>query len=879
MKTSVPKTIKIEEYKEPAYEVLNAYLTFELDSANTKVTADVNYCLKEGKTSEPLVLDGEEIKLGSIEVDGEVLPEDAYELTSETLTIFSPKEKFNLKIVNFINPEANKALEGLYKSGSMFCTQCEAEGFRRITYFMDRPDVMTTYKTKIIADKKEYPVLLSNGNPISSGDLDGGKHFVEWEDPFKKPTYLFALVGGDLGVVKGTYKTMSGRDVELRVYCDKGNEDKCDYTIESLIESMKWDEYRWGLEYDLDIYMIVAVDSFNMGAMENKGLNIFNSKYVLATPETATDSTYASIQGIVGHEYFHNWTGNRVTCRDWFQLTLKEGLTVFRDQEFSSDLNSRPAVRVENMNGLKVAQFVEDAGPNAHPIKPKAYMDINNFYTSTVYSKGSEVIRMYHTLLGEEGFRKGIDKYFELFDGMAVTTEDFLHAMSVANNDYDFSHFSKWYDQAGTPLLKISGEYNESEKTYSLAVKQINKPTSGQPDKIPLFMPFKLGLIASNGNDMALELDGTHPQLSEGIVHISKDQETFTFKNVIEKPILSLNRDFSAPVNIDFNYSEDDLAFLMAYDSDLVARYSACQMLFEKVVLDRIEAIKSGKEYTPSDLFFSSIEKAFADLEFENEIKASSLSLPSPAIIAQKFEVIDYVAIQDALDFVKQSIIDKCRETLVSLYKGLDLSGPYVFSPENVGVRSMANVLADYLTLSSNEADIDLVYGQYKSANNMTSKLGAFSALSKNGTKYADEVSEDFYQSNKHFDSSLQEWMRVMSRGTSDGALDRLEKVMSIKEFNITIPNHVYSSIRVFAANFKNFHAEDGSGYKFVADKVIEIDKLNSQVAAGLATSFKQYKYLSDSQKNLMASELKRIKSTDGLTKGTYEIIEKTLNA
>ena len=730
--------------------------------------------MKKGEQLQPLFLDGESLELVSVELDGELLPDSAYDISEVGLTLKEPKNHFTLKIVNLVNPESNKSLEGLYKSGDMFCTQCEAEGFRRITYFMDRPDVMTVYRTTLIADKDAYPVLLSNGNPVKSGNLDGNRHYAVWEDPFKKPTYLFALVAGDLGLVTGNYRTKSGKDVELRVYCDKGIEDKCDFTIQSLQQSMRWDEERWGLEYDLDIYMIVAVDSFNMGAMENKGLNIFNSKYVLATPETATDSTYASIQAIVGHEYFHNWTGNRVTCRDWFQLTLKEGLTVFRDQEFSSDLNSRPAERVNNMLGLKSSQFIEDSGPNAHSIKPKAYMDINNFYTATVYSKGSEVIRMYHTLLGEAGFRKGMDKYFELFDGQAVTTEDFLHAMSTANDNYDFTHFSKWYDQAGTPLLQISDDYSEERKEYSLKIKQINKPTAGQEEKFPLFMPFKIGLLDGEGNDIRLTSKSAMSQISDSIVHISKDEETFVFSEVNEKPVVSLNRDFSAPVNIDYAYSEDELAFLMANDSDDVARYNACQILFEKVLLDIIDS--ENKNFKVSEIFFKAFSAAFKDSSWDNQIKALALRIPSAGILAQRFETIDYVKIQDAIDFLADEVAKYCRPDILALYNTINLSKPYVFQEKDVGERAIANLLISYLGRLENSGEANLSENQFKTASNMTLKLGAFKSIVHNELDFSEEAIERFYEEHKAFDASLQEWMRVICSNPKEGALLRMEK-------------------------------------------------------------------------------------------------------
>ena len=572
MKTETPKVIKLNEYEKPNFMVLSIDLVIHLDNTQTLVQSKMKIKSNQDKGVSPLVLNGEELTLKSVTLNGKKLSATEYVIANDLLTIVDAPNEFTLEIENSINPEANKTLDGLYKSGTIFCTQNEPEGFRRITYYIDRPDNMAKFTTKIIADKKLYPVLLSNGNPTARGDLEGGKHFVTWEDPFKKPSYLYALVAGDLGSIKDTYKTTSGRVVALEIYCDKGNEDKCYHAMESLKKSMKWDEDRFGLEYDLDIYMIVAVDAFNMGAMENKGLNIFNSAYVLANPKSATDGNFYGIESVIGHEYFHNWTGNRVTCRDWFQLTLKEGLTVFRDQEFSADLNSRNVERIQSVLGLRSHQFAEDAGPTSHPIKPESYMEINNFYTSTIYEKGAEVIRMIQTLLGVDGFRKGMDKYFELFDGQAVRTEDFIFAMSEANNKFDFTQFKNWYNQNGTPMVNATTQYDSAKKQFKLTLTQ-TLPKNTIANAQPFHIPFKVGLVGSNGSDLVNKT-----------LELKKESEEFIFDNINERPIASLNRDFSAPIKLGSDLSFNDQIFLMAHDSDSFNRFEATQVVATKIM-------------------------------------------------------------------------------------------------------------------------------------------------------------------------------------------------------------------------------------------------------------------------------------------------------
>ncbi|MGZ3634171.1 MAG: aminopeptidase N, partial [Parachlamydiaceae bacterium] len=594
LKNEDPKPVLLKNYTPPNYLIKKVHLCFDLEDEKTLVTSKMDFIRNPESTSNfSLVLNGEELKLHSIKLDGRLLSDAEYDVDEKILTIHNPPQAFTLQIENEINPKKNTALEGLYKSGGIFCTQNEPEGFRRITYFLDRSDVMAKYTTKIMADQKRYPILLSNGNEIGRGSLDNGRHWVEWQDPFAKPSYLFALVAGDLGLVSDTFTTMSGRKIDLRIYCDKGNEGKCAHAMQSLIKAMRWDEEVFGLEYDLDIYMIVAVDAFNMGAMENKGLNIFNTSCVLGDPSTATDANYARIETVIAHEYFHNWTGNRVTCRDWFQLTLKEGLTVFRDQEFSSDMQSRAVKRIEDVMTLRGRQFAEDAGPTAHPIKPKSYLEVNNFYTATVYNKGAEVIRMIQTLIGKEVFCRGITKYFELYDGQAVTTEDFIYAMEQVSGR-NFTQFRRWYSQAGTPIVEIDSQYDANKKTLSLCVKQRCEPTADNSEKEPFHFPLALGLLGKDGHDLPLQIAGK--RLSQSLIEIAQPEETFVFENVEELPVLSINRNFAAPIKIEMDVSKSDLLFLMAHDSDPFNRWEAGQKLAKGVMLAMVNDLSEGKD-------------------------------------------------------------------------------------------------------------------------------------------------------------------------------------------------------------------------------------------------------------------------------------------
>lgn len=864
MKTDTPKAIQLSEYKEPNYTVSTIDLVIHLENTETQVYSKMAI-KKSSRGMGPLILNGEEIKLKSIAINGLKLAPEDYVIKGDLLTIQDAPAEFTLEIENTINPEANKTLDGLYKSGNIFCTQNEPEGFRRITYYIDRPDNMAKFTTKIVADKKLYPILLCNGNPIARGDLADGKHFVTWEDPFKKPSYLYALVAGDLGYIKDTYKTTSGRTVALEIYCDKGNEDKCHHAMESLKKSMKWDEDRFGLEYDLDIYMIVAVDAFNMGAMENKGLNIFNSAYVLANPKTATDANFYGIESVIGHEYFHNWTGNRITCRDWFQLTLKEGLTVFRDQEFSADLNSRNVERIQSVMGLRATQFAEDAGPTSHPIKPESYIEINNFYTSTIYEKGAEVIRMIQTLLGVDGFRKGMDKYFELFDGQAVRTEDFIHAMSVANNNFDFSQFKNWYNQNGTPIVTATTHYDGGKKQFKLSLTQ-TLPKNTIPNAKPFHIPFKIGLVGANGVDLVSKT-----------LELKKEKEDFIFENITERPIASLNRGFSAPIKLISDLSFDDQLFLMAHDSDSFNRFEATQVVGQKILTELIVDIKAGRPLKLDPKYSEAFGKIIKDQKIDEAFKSLSMTIPSTGILHQEQNEILYPETELAHDFVMKSLANAHHETLFKLYQSVNVEGEYKLDPLSMGRRNLKGNCLEFLSLAGDKYK-ELAFTQFKSASNMTDEIGALATLVNANSNYKEEALKIFYEKWKHETLVMQKWLSVQAAANHESTYDNLLRLEKDPVYNPTIPNLVRSLLGQFAMNNKiQFNHPSGRGYQLMATRMLELDKLNPQLASRMASAFKDYKRIPASLKSLMKPELERILGTEGLSKNVFEIISKIL--
>lgn len=864
MKTDTPKVVKLSEYKAPDYLVETIDLVVHLDNTKTLVQSKMKM-KKNTVDNTPLILNGEELVLKSVKVNGESVSEYVHNTETHTLTIARLPENFTLEIENEINPEANKTLDGLYKSGTIFCTQNEPEGFRRITFYVDRPDNMAKFTTKIIADKKLYPVLLSNGNPIAKGDLENGKHFVTWEDPFKKPSYLYALVAGDLGAIKDTYKTHSGRTVALEIYCDKGNEDKCHHAMESLKKSMKWDEDRFGLEYDLDIYMIVAVDAFNMGAMENKGLNIFNSAYVLANPKTATDTNFYGIESVIGHEYFHNWTGNRITCRDWFQLTLKEGLTVFRDQEFSADMNSRQVERIQSVMGLRSAQFAEDAGPTSHPIKPSTYIEINNFYTATIYEKGAEVIRMIQTLLGVDGFRKGMDKYFELFDGQAVRTEDFIHAMSVANDNFDFTQFKHWYSQNGTPRVTATTNYDAAKKQFKLTLVQ-HLPENTIPGAQPFHIPFRVGLVGSNGKDLVSKT-----------LQIKSVKEEFIFDNINERPIASLNRDFSAPVKVTSDVTFDDQLFLMANDSDSFNRFEAAQVVATKILNELITDVQSGRSLEVNGKYIDAFGKILKDQSIDAAFKALSMTIPAEGILHQEQSEIMYPETEKARDFLKKAIANAHHEELFKIYSAHNTTGEYKLDSKSMGSRDLKNKALDMLSFVDGDKYKTLAFDQFKSATNMTDEIGALTTLVNANSAFKDEALKSFYTKWKHETLVMQKWLTVQAQASYDSTYDTVLKLENDPVYDRTIPNLVRSLLAQFAMNKMQFNHSTGRGYKLVADRIVELDKLNPQVASRLASAYKDYKRTPAHLRSKMKPELERVLATPGLSKNVFEIVSKIL--
>ncbi|MCB1112703.1 MAG: aminopeptidase N [Chlamydiales bacterium] len=859
MKNAPPTATFLEDYKPLAYKLTHIDLCFELDDENTIVTSEMKMH-RQSNGEESLVLNGVDLKLLSIKIDGRELEEGEYLVESKTLTIHKPPQAFSLEVKTAINPLANTALDGLYKSGEIFCTQNEPQGFRRITYFFDRPDAMAVYRTKIIADKKSYPILLSNGNEISKGDLDNGKHWVQWEDPFAKPCYLFALVAGDLGSIKDTFTTHSGRVIDLRIYCDKGNEEKCWHAMRSLQKSMKWDEEVFGLEYDLDIFMIVAVDSFNFGAMENKGLNIFNTSCILADEATATDDNFLRVEGVVAHEYFHNWTGNRVTCRDWFQLTLKEGLTVFRDQEFSSDMNSRPVQRIDDVIALRTAQFFEDSGPTAHPIKPKSYIQINNFYTSTIYNKGAEVIRMIQTLIGKEAFRKGIDKYFELYDGQAVTTEDFVHAMEIASGK-NLAHFSRWYHQSGTPNLKFSFEY--SGTTFTMHVEQVNVPTSDQKEKEPLLIPLSVGLLDDQGNDIPIP---------HSLLQITEEKQTFTFENIPTKPTPSLNRNFSAPITVTAPYSREEEVFLMSHDSDPFNRWDAGQELATKILLEAVE----GKTSAADEGFLAAIGHILSDPVLDDALKAKALVLPSESSLAQRQETIDFDGIHTQRQTLKKAIGSRYYDRFKEVYTSLQDS-KFSLDPEAMGRRALKNICLGYMTHTAEKEALSHAYRQYENATNMTDSLAALTLLSHHDIPEYTQALTAFYNKWKREILVMCKWITVQTLSTLPGALQRTQAIMKDPIFDIKIPNLTRALLGSFTSNHVQFHARDGSGYAFLADQIIVLDTMNPQVASRLMTGFQRYKKLDTQRQQQMKTALDRILDKKDLSTNVYEIASKCL--
>jgi aminopeptidase N len=880
MRTETGQTIHLKDYTPPDWLVETVELSFALHPSTTKVRALLLLKPNAETAAAPLVLDGDGLTLKSLKIDGVAPAADSYIATPDQLTIPQPPQRpFRLEIETEVDPTANTQLSGLYRSSGTYCTQCEAEGFRRITYFQDRPDVMAVYTTRIEADKAEAPVLLANGNLAESGDLPGGRHYAVWKDPFPKPSYLFALVGGKLGSIEDRFITMSGRKVALKIYVEPGKEDRCGYAMDALKRSMRWDEEAFGREYDLDIFMIVAVSDFNMGAMENKGLNIFNDKYVLASPDTATDADFAGIESVIAHEYFHNWTGDRITCRDWFQLCLKEGLTVFRDQEFSADQRSRAVERVGDVRNLRNAQFVEDAGPLAHPVRPESYKEINNFYTSTVYEKGAEVVRMIKTMIGEQAFRAGMDLYFNRHDGEAATVEQFVQCFAEASGR-DMTQFMLWYSQAGTPQVTVKTRYDAQAGTLTLECAQTVAPTPGQPVKQAMAIPLRLGLVGDDGNDQPLQsVDGAPP--NDRVLLLSQPAETFVFKGLSSRPRPSINRGFSAPIKLATDLTADDLAFLAAHDSDPFNRWQAIQSIAMALLIANVAALRTGKPARADDRLVTALAALIDDNALEPAFVALALSPPGEADIAREIgKDLDPEAIADARRHLRATIGERLQSRLTKTYDGMATRGHYSPDAISAGKRSLRNICLDLLAAGGKDDAVERATRQYETADNMTDRMAALSTLALHKGDRRERALADFHARYSGNALVIDKWLALQAIIPEADTLDRVRGLMKHKAFDFNNPNRIRSLIGSFAqANPSQFNRADGQGYEFVADTILALDPKNPQVAARLATAYRTWRSMEGGRRDKAQAALARIKSAAGLSRDVSEIVERTLAA
>ena len=875
-KNASPNTIYLKDYRPSAFLIESVDLYFDLREKRTTVRSHL--AMKrhpEADQNESLWLDGEELKLLAISIDGKHLPEDQYLLENNGLRIHSLPDSFVLETEVELAPQNNTALEGLYLSNDLYCTQCEAQGFRRITYYIDRPDVMARFRTTIEADAGQFPVLLSNGNPQEMEALPPGRHRITWEDPFLKPAYLFALVAGDLALLEDRFSTASGREIALRIYSEPHNIGKCGFAMQSLKQAMRWDEEHYGREYDLDIFMIVAVNDFNMGAMENKGLNIFNAKLLLADPATATDRDYQAIEGVVAHEYFHNWTGNRITCRDWFQLCLKEGLTVYRDQQFSGDMRSPPVKRIRTCVTAR-ASVPEDAGPLAHPVRPDAYIEINNFYTATVYEKGAEVVRMQANLLGPEGFRKATDLYFERHDGEAVTTEDFVSCMQDSSGR-DLSQFKRWYSQAGTPLLHVVTSYDQQSGDYRMTVTQCSPPTPGQPHKQPLHIPFAIGLLNAEGGDLPVTLQGEEPQrAATRVLELRESEETFHFSGLRSEPVPSLLRGFSAPVKLEYDYSYDELMFLMAHDSDGFSRWDAAQMLHMKVLLQRVEDAYCALP----DGYIDAVGKALLDKASDPELLSEVLLLPSESYIGDHMEV---VAV-DAIHHARESLMAEIAAALHSEFKDVHashlLSGEYDTSHASIASRALSNLSLAYLSRLDDEEVRQLILEQYAKQHNMSDVMAALSLVVHRGWSEGSALLADFEQHWRDEQLVMDKWFSVQASSPGGETLQRVKSLMLHPAYDPGNPNRIRSLIGVFAgANQVQFHRADGEGYQLLADVVLQLNGSNPQIAARMIRQMSRWRHFDEHRRQLMKRQLQRILAADGLSKDVHEVVSLSIGS
>ncbi len=879
--TSTPHTtIFRKDYTPPDYLVDTIELRFELGEETTRVHSRLAMRANPDAApgTRPLHLDGHRVTLLGLTLDGIPLPAERYTVNGEALTIAKVSSAFTLEVTTEIRPQDNTYLEGLYRSSGMFCTQCEAEGFRSITYFPDRPDVLAVYTVTIVADKSRYPVLLANGNLMESGELDDGRHYAVWHDPFPKPCYLFALVAGDLVCHEGSFTTCSGREVTLRIFVEEKNRQKCDHALRSLQKAMRWDEEKFGREYDLDLFMIVAVDDFNMGAMENKGLNIFNSRYVLASPATATDDDFQAIEEVVGHEYFHNWTGNRITCRDWFQLSLKEGLTIYRDQEFSADMESRGVKRISDVRLLRTHQFAEDGGPMAHPVRPDSYMEINNFYTMTVYHKGAELIRMMHTMLGAERFRRGMDLYFERHDGQAVTVEDFVRAMEDAGGK-DLRQFRRWYEQAGTPRLEIGGSFDPAAGTFTLSVRQNCPPTPGQPEKQPFHIPLAMGLLGRNGAELPCTFAGEAGAGPTGrILEITAAEETFVFTGLDEEPVPALLRGFSAPVSLSFPWSHDDLVLLMAHELDPFSRWEAGQQLAVRLLLGLVADLQAGREPHLDPGFVAAFRTTLAGGRKDRAFLAEALTLPSEAYLAELMEVVDPAAIHRARQFVRRGLAEQLRSDFLAVRGECSSAAPYAVDDGRAGDRRLANLCLSYLMTLEDPEITEFCLRQFREADNMTDVMGALVPLASCDCPERRTALDEFYDKWRDDRQVVDKWFAVQASSTLPNALAEVTKLLDHPAFELTNPNRFRSLVGVFSqANQVNFHAPDGGSYRFFGEQMLRLIPVNPQVAARLLTPLTRWRRFDPARQALMLEQLRSIEALPDLPRDVFEVVEKSL--
>lgn len=882
MRDANPQAVYLKDYQVPDYLIHTVDLNFTLDEQQTRVISRLSLIRNPNSLSSEtaLVLAGENLKLIRIVLnDEQELTETDYHITAESLIIHDvPQQRaFTLTIENEINPKANTALEGLYLSNGMLCTQCEAEGFRKITYFLDRPDVMAKFTTTLVGDKDRYPVLLSNGNKIAQGDDDNNQHWVTWEDPFSKPCYLFALVAGQLECLEDSFTTLSGRKVGLQIFVEQHDIDKCAHAMQSLKNAMDWDEQVYGREYDLDLYMIVAVSHFNMGAMENKGLNIFNTKFVLARPDTATDSDYEHIEGVIGHEYFHNWTGNRITCRDWFQLSLKEGFTVFRDQEFTGDRTSKAVNRIENVNMLRTRQFAEDAGPMAHPIRPDAYIEINNFYTLTVYEKGAEVVRMIHTLLGADGFRQGCDLYFQRHDGQAVTCDDFVSAMEAAN-EINLTQFRRWYGQAGTPVINVGQDYNPTNQTLTLTIKQSCPPTPGQAVKEPFHIPITVGLIDNSGNPVKCKLQGQDGENDETILQLTAAEQAFTFKGLTEKPIVSILRNFSAPVKLVMERSLDELAFLLSYDSDTFSRWEAGQLLSGQIITGLIADVQQSRPLQLAPIIITAFKQVLSQSWEDLSYCSLLLGLPSESYLAEQMQVVDVEAIQKAREFVVRTLAEQLQPELEALYVSNHRDESGQFDAGAIGRRRIKNVCLSFLSRLEDEKIQQWSEQQFRTANNMTDQIAALANIVNHPHPAKQDCLAEFYQKWQQEALVIDKWFAIQASSPMPDAFATVISLTGHPAFDLATPNRARAVIGSFSqANPLYFHAINGQGYEFLANHVIALDILNPQVASRMLGPLTSWRRFDETRQNLMKTQLERVMNCPAISRDVYEVASKSL--